>query len=96
MEQKKAITSSLEAKERIEKTFAVHAESHDSLDICLPIGFILGIYGVILMVIGKVNDEASIVLDININLIWGFVMAAVGLLFLVIAGRNSAAKKAKK
>jgi len=92
METKKAITSSLEAKERIEKTFAVTAEKHDSLDIRLPIGLITGIYGLILIMLGITDPHASTVLNININLIWGAVMCIFAALFL-IAHKLSVNKK---
>lgn len=83
MERKKALTSSLEAKERIAKTFAVTAEKHDSLDIRLPIGLITGIYGLILIILGITDPQASVVLDININLVWGIVMCVFASLFLL-------------
>jgi formate hydrogenlyase subunit 3/multisubunit Na+/H+ antiporter MnhD subunit len=62
------------------------------LDIRWPIGVIFSIYGVIMLVYGKLAD-ASIFqeksLGINIDLWWGLVMLAFGVLMGALAFRAS-------
>jgi len=57
------------------------------LDLKLPIGWLLGAYGALLLVYGLATDKGmyAISLGININLIWGLVMLAVGGGFLLAA-----------
>ena len=61
-----------------------------NLDIRLPIGLTFGIIGAILVVFGLVSDpkiyERS--LGINVNLIWGVVLAVSGLVCLLLARRG--------
>jgi hypothetical protein len=65
------------------------------LDLRLPIGGMFTIIGVLLVLFGLVSDEAIYQrsLGINVNLWWGFVLLAFGLVMLglVMRGRQPAA-----
>lgn len=57
------------------------------LDLKLPIGWLLSGYGVLLTVYGLVTKKEmyAISLGINLNLIWGILMLAIGGGFLLVA-----------
>lgn len=57
------------------------------LDLKLPIGWLLSGYGVLLTVYGLVTKKEmyAISLGINLNLIWGILMLAIGGGFLLAA-----------
>ena len=57
------------------------------LDLKLPIGWLLGAYGVLLTVYGLVTKKEmyAISLGINLNLIWGLLTLAIGSGFLLAA-----------
>ena len=61
------------------------------LDIRIPIGGMFTIFGVVLIVYGLVSDPAIYErsLGINVNLWWGFVLLAFGLVMLWLAYRGS-------
>ena len=60
-----------------------------SLDIRIPIGLMFGMIGLILVVFGLISDpkiyERS--LNINVNLIWGWLLLAFSALMLRLAHR---------
>jgi hypothetical protein len=61
-----------------------------SFDIRLPIGLLFLAIGVILVALGLVGDAASLrtaQLGLNINLVWGVVMALFGLVMLALVAR---------
>jgi hypothetical protein len=60
-----------------------------SLDIRLPLGLMFGVLGLILCGYGAFSDKALYARSLghNVNLIWGAVLLAFGLLTLVVAGR---------
>lgn len=65
-----------------------------NFDLRLPIGILFTIYGVILIGYGFISDKAIYTehsLGININLVWGAVLLAFGVLMLFLS-RNKAAK----
>ena len=64
-----------------------------NLDIRLPIGLMFTIFGVILMAYGLASDPAVYArsLGINMNLYWGGVMLAAGLVLLYF-GRRAGSK----
>jgi hypothetical protein len=55
------------------------------LDLKLPIGWLLGAYGVLLTVYGLLTEPGmyAISLGINLNLIWGILMILIGGGFLL-------------
>ena len=57
------------------------------LDLKLPIGWLLAAYGVLLTVYGLLTKKEmyAISLGINLNLIWGLLMLAIGAGFLLAA-----------
>jgi hypothetical protein len=57
------------------------------LDLKLPIGWLLSAYGVLLTVYGLLTKKEmyAISLGINLNLVWGLVMLAIGGVFLLTA-----------
>lgn len=57
------------------------------LDLKLPIGWLLAAYGVLLTVYGLLTEKEmyAISLGINLNLIWGLLMLAIGAGFLAAA-----------
>ena len=59
------------------------------LDIRYPIGLMFALLGVVLIVFGLMSDKAIYAksLGININLWWGVVMLAFGVVMLVMAKR---------
>jgi putative Mn2+ efflux pump MntP len=59
------------------------------LDIRLPIGLMFGLFGAILVVYGLVSGRAIYArsLGINVNLWWGLVLLAFGLVMLGLALR---------
>ena len=65
------------------------------LDLRLPIGGMFTIIGALLVLFGLVSDQAIYQrsLGINVNLWWGFVLLAFGLvmLWLVMRGRRASA-----
>lgn len=65
------------------------------LDLKLPIGGLLGAYGVLLTVYGLATKKEmyAISLGINLNLIWGLLMLAVGGGFLLAAFLRKGRKK---
>jgi len=68
----------------------------DQLDVRLPIGGMFAIVGAILIAYGVFSDKAIYQrsLGINVNLWWGFVLLAFGLVMLWLAYR--AYQKAKR
>jgi hypothetical protein len=65
------------------------------LDLKLPIGWLLSGYGVLLTVYGLVTKKEmyAISLGINLNLIWGILMLAIGGGFLLTAFLKRGAKR---
>lgn len=57
------------------------------LDLKLPIGWLLSAYGVLLTVYGLLTKKEmyAISLGINLNLVWGILMLAIGGVFLLTA-----------
>lgn len=66
------------------------------LDIRLPIGWLFTLLGVVLAGFGLVSDAAIYgrSLGHNVNLSWGLVMIAFGLIFLLLARRGARSGKA--
>lgn len=64
------------------------------LDLRLPLGLMFTVFGALLVVYGLVGDQAIYArsLGINVNLWWGLVLLAFGLLMLALAagGRRRA------
>jgi len=60
-----------------------------TLDLRLPIGLMFSSFGALLVVFGLVSDRAIYErsLGINVNLWWGLVLLAFGLVMLVLALR---------
>jgi hypothetical protein len=60
------------------------------LDLRLPIGLMFSLFGVILIVYGLISNEAIYQrsLGINVNLWWGIVLLAFGLVMLWFAVRS--------
>ena len=60
-----------------------------NLDLRLPIGLMFSIIGVLLTVFGLISDRAIYArsLGINVNLWWGLVLLAFGLLMLGLMAR---------
>ncbi|MEJ0089818.1 MAG: hypothetical protein WDM80_08760 [Limisphaerales bacterium] len=58
------------------------------LDIRWPIGLMFTLIGVLLAIYGAVDRSGSLSLGININLIWGIVLLAFGVLMLAGAVRG--------
>ena len=60
-----------------------------NFDLRLPIGLIFSLFGAMLSVYGLVTDPATYgkSLGINVNLDWGLVMLAFGVVMLVLALR---------
>ena len=59
------------------------------LDLRLPIGLMFSLFGALLVVFGLASDPAIYArsLGINVNLWWGLVLLAFGLVMLVFATR---------
>lgn len=64
------------------------------LDLRLPIGLMFSLFGAILLVYGLVSDPTIYQrsLGINVNLWWGVVLLAFGLVMLGLAYRAGGAK----
>jgi hypothetical protein len=62
-----------------------------NLDLRLPIGLMFTIVGVLLTAFGLVSDKAIYArsLNINVNLWWGLVLLAFGLVMLWLARRGT-------
>jgi len=60
------------------------------LDVKLPIGLLFTIFGILLVIYGFTSDPAiySRSLGENVNLIWGTMMLAFGLLMLFFSKKN--------
>jgi hypothetical protein len=58
------------------------------LDIRWPIGLMFTLIGVLLTAFGAIKKSDSMSLDININLVWGVVLLAFGVLMLLGAVRG--------
>ena len=67
------------------------------IDIRLPLGALFSLLGLILIVYGAISDPTRYQqsLGINVNLDWGVVLLAFGLLMLLLA-RRAAASAARK
>jgi hypothetical protein len=65
-----------------------------NFDLRLPLGIIFSLFGVILVTYGLVSDPAIYIrsLGFNVNLDWGLVLLAFGLLMLRLALRARAKK----
>ena len=61
-----------------------------NLDLRLPIGLMFSIVGALLTVFGMVSDKAIYAksLNINVNLWWGLVLLAFGLVMLALIRRG--------
>jgi len=62
-----------------------------NLDVRLPIGLMFTLFGVILAGYGLVSDPKIYVdrsLGLNINLYWGFVLLAFGVVMLFLVSRS--------
>lgn len=61
------------------------------LDIRLPIGVLFAVFGVILTSFGILSNHALYErsLGINVNLIWGLVLLAFGMLMLLLGRRRA-------
>ncbi|HEX2971819.1 MAG TPA: hypothetical protein VHP11_05775 [Tepidisphaeraceae bacterium] len=59
------------------------------LDIRIPIGLLFSIFGLLLVVYGLFSSRTIYQrsLGVNVNLIWGAVLLAFGLLLLLLASR---------
>ena len=60
------------------------------LDVRLPIGLMFSLFGVILAVLGLVkgSEQTQRLFGLNLDLAWGLVILAFGLVMLVIALRG--------
>jgi hypothetical protein len=60
------------------------------LDVKLPIGLLFTIFGILLVIYGFTSDPAiySKSLGENVNLVWGTMMLAFGLLMLFFSKKN--------
>ena len=60
------------------------------LDVRLPVGVMFAIMGALLVGYGLFGDQAIYArsLGINVNLVWGSVLLAAGVIFLVLAARG--------
>ncbi len=69
------------------------------LDLKIPLGSLLSFYGLVLVLYGIFSGKAAYErsLGVNVNLIWGIVILAVGagLLISVLIGRGRKEAKAK-
>jgi hypothetical protein len=63
-----------------------------NFDLRLPIGIMFSVYGALLTIFGLATGDQEMYADhslgININLIWGVVLLAFGLLMLTLALRG--------
>ncbi len=62
-----------------------------NFDLRLPIGIMFSLYGAMLVIYGLISDKAIYErsLGININLVWGGVMLAFGLVMFWLAQRGA-------
>ena len=58
------------------------------LDIRWPIGLMFTLIGVLLITFGIIKSADSVMLGININLVWGVVLLVFGVLMLLGAARG--------
>ena len=56
-----------------------------NFDLRLPIGIMFSLFGTMLAILGLTSSDNSTVLNINVNLWWGMVLLAFGVLMLVFA-----------
>jgi uncharacterized membrane protein (DUF441 family) len=68
------------------------------LDLRLPIGLMFTTVGVLLTLFGLVSDKAIYArsLGVNVNLWWGLVLLAFGLVMLWLARRGTQGRRAPK
>jgi hypothetical protein len=59
-----------------------------AMDIRLPIGILFSLLGLILAAYGFLGDPSRQFLDVNINLTWGIVLLAFGLVMLLLGRRG--------
>ncbi len=61
------------------------------LDIRLPIGVLFTLFGIVLTLFGALSNQALYErsLGINVNLIWGLVLLAFGMLMLLLGRRRA-------
>ena len=59
-----------------------------AMDIRLPIGILFSLLGLILAAYGFFGDSSRQFLDVNINLTWGIVLLAFGLVMLLLGRRG--------
>jgi hypothetical protein len=61
------------------------------LDVRVPIGLLFSVLGVVLTTFGAFSDRAIYQpsLGVNINLVWGLVMLAFGVVMLFLGRRSS-------
>jgi hypothetical protein len=61
-----------------------------NFDLRLPIGVLFTLYGALLALYGTFGDKAQYArsLGLNINLIWGLVLLAFGLIMLIACRRS--------
>jgi hypothetical protein len=64
------------------------------LDVRLPIGMLFSVLGILLTLFGAFSDPALYQrsLGVNVNLIWGVVLLAFGVVMLVLGRRGIAHK----
>lgn len=69
-----------------------------NLDLRLPIGLMFTIVGVLLTAFGLVSDKTIYTrsLNINVNLWWGLVLLAFGVVMLWLARRGTQGRRAPK
>ena len=67
------------------------------LDIRLPIGMLFTVLGLLLTAFGAFSDRALYErsLGINVNLLWGVVLLAFGIVMLLLGRRGMAAARQK-
>ena len=61
-----------------------------NFDLRLPIGGLFTLYGVLLVLYGVFSDKAQYArsLGLNVNLIWGLVLLAFGVIMLIARARS--------
>lgn len=66
-----------------------------NLDLRIPIGLMFSIFGALLTVFGLVSDKAIYArsLGLNVNLWWGVVLLAFGLIMLALTRQGPANQK---
>ena len=67
-----------------------------NFDLRLPIGLMFSLFGAILVIFGAATSGKTMYaehsLGININLVWGLVLLAFGVVMLLLAWRGAARK----